>query len=148
VAFIIWRLSILGQGFAFVEEAYFGRGFLSLGTTFFTWTEAFQSLFRSNPQRMAYYFIEFVAVIVGFAGCIATWRKHGGIAWFSLAVVLLSFTSGPAQGMHRYVLGAPAVFIALSEWGKNPAFDRAWSLLSILLMTIMTIMFTFDMWAG
>jgi hypothetical protein len=148
VAFFVWRMSDLGAGFSFVEEIYFGRGFLSLGTTFYTWTGAFQSLFEANSQRVAYYLIEFGAIILGFAACFATWRRYRGIAWFSLAVVLLSFTSGPAQGMHRYVLGAPSVFIALSQWGRHPAFDRAWTILSLLLMGMIAALFTFDMWAG
>ena len=42
--------------------------------------------------------------------------------------------SGDVQGFHRYILGAPAIFIGLSRWGRNPVFDRAWTILSLLLM--------------
>ena len=56
--------------------------------------------------------------------------------------------SGPAQGIHRYVLGAPAVFIALTRWGTNPVFDRAWTLLSILLMGMLSMLFAFNMWVA
>lgn len=148
LAFIGWRFSALGAGFSFVEEAFFGRGFLSLGTTFFNWSRAFDSLFGPNSQRAAYYAIEFGAIALGVIACVVTWRRYGSIAWFSLAVILLSFTSGPAQGMHRYILGAPAVFIALSQWGKHAAFDRAWTILSILLMGMLAMLFSFDMWTG
>jgi hypothetical protein len=53
------------------------------------------------------------------------------VSLLSIAIVLISWGSGPAQGIHRYVLDAPAVFIALARWGKNPVFDRAWTILSI-----------------
>jgi hypothetical protein len=63
-------------------------------------------------------------------------------------VVLLSFTSGPAQGMHRYVLAAPPLFLFLGRLGNNKAFDRVWTIASILLMSTLVILFTFDMWTG
>ena len=75
-------------------------------------------------------------------------RRHRDLAWFGLLVVLLSLTSGPAQGMHRYVLGAPPLFLFLSRQGRRPAFDRLWTLGSTLVMAVMAIMFMFDMWAG
>ena len=50
--------------------------------------------------------------------------------------------------MHRYVLAAPPVFLYLSRLGKNPAFDRAWTIASVLLMGVLAMLFTFDMWAG
>jgi hypothetical protein len=50
--------------------------------------------------------------------------------------------------MHRYVLGAPPVFLFLSHWGRKPAFDRVWTLASTLVMGIMATMYIFDMWAG
>lgn len=147
-AFAVWRFSPLGAGFEYVEENYFGRGFLALGTTYFNWREAFRSLGGNNPQRAAYYAIEFGAIVLGFAAIAATWRKFPGLAVFSLAVVVLSFTSGPAQGMHRYVLGAPSVFVALSQWGQNPALDRGWTIFSVLLMGMLATLFTFNMWTG
>jgi hypothetical protein len=40
------------------------------------------------------------------------------------------------------------VFIALSRWGKNPVFDRAWTIASILLMGMLATLFTFDLWVA
>ena len=70
------------------------------------------------------------------------------LAWFGFLVVLLSFTSGPAQGMHRYILASPPVFLLLSRWGKNQSFDRAWTIASVLVMGMMAMLFSFDMWTG
>jgi hypothetical protein len=75
-------------------------------------------------------------------------KTHPEIAWFSIAIVLISWGSGPAQGIHRYVLGAPTVFIALARWGKNPVFDRAWTILSILLMGMLAMLYAFNMWVA
>ena len=59
-----------------------------------------------------------------------------------------SFGSGPAQGIQRYILGAPAVFVMLAHWGKNPIFDRAWTLFSILIMGLLAMLFAFNFWVA
>lgn len=148
LAFVAWRLSYFGMAFSRVEEAFFGRGFLNLGGTYGAWRQAFFSMFENNPQATAYYVVEFGAIILALTACIAGLRKYPDLAWFGLLVVVLSFTSGPAQGMHRYVLAAPPIFLFLSEWGRRPAFDRVWTIASVLLMGVMGLMFMFDMWAG
>lgn len=148
VAFAAWKFSCWGTASNRVEELFFGRGFLSLGVSFYTWRQAFWSLFGPNPQTAAYYVVEFVAIVLGIVACLATWKSCPGLSAYGLAVVLLSLTGGLAQGMHRYVLGAPSVFLFLSRLGKNPIFDRAWSIVSILIMGLFAMMFTYDMWAG
>ncbi|HVF25618.1 MAG TPA: hypothetical protein VNA23_06995 [Anaerolineales bacterium] len=149
IAFLIWKFSDLGIAFDYVEANYFERGFLSLGFAFSAWSNAFRSIFTgSNPQHTAYYITEFIGFAIGITACIAIMKTHPELAWFSLAVVLISWGSGPAQGIHRYVLGAPAVFVALANWGKNPVFDRAWTILSILLMGLNATLFAFNMWVA
>jgi hypothetical protein len=147
-AFGLWKLSPLGSGFGFIEDRFFGRGLLSLGSSFFTWSQAFSSLFGSNPQRAAYYVVEFLAIAMGFIGCARMLRRYPDVTLFSLTVIILSLTSGPAQGMHRYVLGAPALFLFLGDAGRHPAFDRAWTIVSILLMGMLATLYTFNMWVG
>jgi mannosyltransferase PIG-V len=149
IAFLIWKFSYLGLAFDFIESNYFGRGFLSLGYAFYAWAEAFRTMLTgTNPQHTAYYLTEFLGFAIGVIACIVTIKTHPEIGWFSLAVVLISWGSGPAQGIHRYILGAPAVFIALARWGNNPVFDRAWTTLSILLMGLLAMLFAFNMWVA
>ncbi len=50
--------------------------------------------------------------------------------------------------MHRYVIAAPVIFLLLARWGKSEAFDRVWSLASILLMGVFAILFSFNLRAG
>ena len=147
-AFTLWRVSYYGMAFSKVEDEFFGRGLLSLGSTFLNWSSAFRDLFGRNPQAAAYYAIEWGGILLGFTACFAGLRRHPDLAWFGLLVVLLSFTSGPAQGMHRYILAAPPVFLFLARLGNKPAFDRAWTMASLLLMGILATLFTFDMWTG
>lgn len=147
-AFLIWRVSYYGLAFSKVEEEFFGRGMLAFGNTFISWSEGFKAIFGTNPNAAAYYFVEWLGIIIGFIACIAGFKRHPDIAIFGFLVVFLSFTSGPAQGMYRYVLSAPPVFLFLSRLGKNPVFDRLWTIASILIMGMMCTMYMFDMWAG
>jgi hypothetical protein len=149
IAFLIWKVSYLGLAFDYIESNYFGRGFLSLGYAFYAWAEAFRTMLTgTNPQHTAYYLTEFLGFAIGVVACILTIKTHPEIGWFSIAVVLISWGSGPAQGIHRYILGAPAVFITLARWGNNPVFDRAWTTLSILLMGLLAMLFAFNMWVA
>jgi Gpi18-like mannosyltransferase len=149
IAFLMWRSSHLGQGFHLVETEHYGRGFLSIGKAFYEWSQAFRTMVQGmNPQHSAYYFTEFLGFTIAIVACIFCVKISPEVGWFSVAVVLVSWGSGPAQGIHRYILGAPAVFIALAYWGRNPVFDRAWTLLSILLMGALAMLFAFDMWVA
>jgi hypothetical protein len=149
IAFLIWKVSYFGLAFDYIESNFFGRGFLSLGSAFYSWSESLRTMLAgTNPQHTAYYITEFLGLVIGVTACVVTIKTHPELAWFSVAIVLISWGSGPAQGIHRYVLGAPAVFIALSRWGKNPVFDRAWTILSILIMGLLSMMYAFNMWVA
>jgi len=147
--FGIWKFSYLGLAFDYIEANFFGRGFLSLGYAFYAWSESFRTMLAgTNPQHTAYYITEFLGLAIGVVACVATFKTHPEYAWFSFAIVFISWGSGPAQGIHRYILGAPAVFIALSRWGRNPVFDRIWTIISILWMGSLAALFAFDMWVA
>jgi len=148
LTYLAWRLSYYGMAFTTVEQAFFGRGLFTLGMSFITWSDSLRILFGQNGQASAYYLIEWFGVLLGFTACIVGFRRHPDLAWFGLGVVVLSFTSGLAQGMYRYVLAAPPVFLFLSRLGKNKAFDLSWTLASILVMGMLATLFTFDMWTG
>ena len=112
------------------------------------WAVLKTTLSGDNPQARAYYLTEFLGLVLGAVACWRTLKTHPMLGWFSLAVFILSWASGPVQGIHRYILTAPAVFVTLSEWGENPIFDRAWTILSIMLMGFLAAMFAFDLWVA
>lgn len=138
----------MGTRFHTVEGAFFGREAFALARSLAAWKEAFSLLFGPNPQSIVYYGVEFAAVVLGLASCLATLRRYPDLALFGLAIMAVAFSSGQAQGMHRYVLAAPSVFLVLSRLGKNEILDRSWTFLSTLLMGLYAMLFAFDMWAG
>jgi hypothetical protein len=149
ITYLLWRFSYLGLNFRYIEDKIYGRGVLQLDQAFYFWSEAFRTMLDgTNAQHTAYYLTEFLGLAIGVIACVATIRTHPEIGWFSFAVLLISWGSGPAQGIHRYILGAPAVFITLARWGNNPVFDRAWTILSILLMGLYAMLFAFNMWVA
>jgi hypothetical protein len=151
ITFLIWKFSWLGVNFDFVEARYFGRGFLDFGTAFYLWATPIKQFVSGavGPEHVAYYLTEFLGLVVGVTTCIACIRRQPQIAWFSLAVLVISWGSGPAQGIQRYILGAPAVFYMLSYWfGKRPVLDRAWTILSTMLMGFLAMLFAFNMWVA
>ena len=162
IAFVIWKFSYLGLAFDYVESNFFGRGFMSLDYAFYAWTTSFQEMLTGfitgqsidryevfvNPQHSAYYFTEFLGFVIGVITIWRSFREYPELAWFSLVVFVISWGSGPAQGIHRYVLGAPAVFVMLAKWGKNPAFDRAWTIASVLLMGLLAMLYAFNYWVA
>jgi hypothetical protein len=113
-----------------------------------TWSGAFKSMFIGNPERTAYFLTEFIGLTIGIVTCIACLKYNPEIALFSLAVLVFSWGSGPVQGIQRYILAAPAVFIMLARWGKNPLFDRAWTIFSLLLMGLLAMLFAFNYWVA
>lgn len=149
IMYLLWRVSYLGLNFQYIQDKIYGRQVLRLDKAFYLWSEAFRTMLDgTNPQHTAYYLTEFLGLAIAVIACIATIRTHSEIGWFSFAVLLISWGSGDAQGIHRYILGAPAVFITLARWGNNPVFDRAWTLLSILLMGLYAMLFAFNMWVA
>lgn len=164
-AYGIWRLT-LGANFDFVEMSFFGRGPLQLDSLL-GWKEAWNVLVHGKAyvpenvtwefsngvtlQNQLYYGFEFLVTIFAAAACLLTMRRRPGLSLFGLAVLVISFTSGNAygsQGMPRYALAVPSMFIVLGSWGRSEVFDRAWTIASILLMGLLAILFSFNFWVA
>ncbi len=142
IAFGIWKISYWGQAFDYVQTYNFGRGFLSFGKSFSSWSDALQTMVAGSvPQSSAYYLTEFLGLAIAISTCIVCLRLDAEAGWFSLAVIVISWGSGDVQSFHRYILAAPAIFLVLSRWGRNPVFDRAWTILSLLLMGALALLF-------
>jgi hypothetical protein len=146
-AWLVWNAT-LGDAFRMVEDIYFSRGVLLIDQSMRAWSDAYEAFTSSNLQARAYYGVEFAAIIIAVAACILTAKRYPLISLFGLLVIVFSFFSGAAQGMHRYVLAVPSIFILLARWGRNTVFERSWTLLSLLAMGLMVTLFTFNFWAG
>lgn len=148
ITFLIWKFSYYGLAFDFIEENFFGSTFMNIPGAIQVWTQAFQSLSSDSLQRSANYALILFLFILALVACFKCMREYPEVAWLSLTIILISWGSGPPSGMHRYILTTPAVFVALAHWGKNPAFDRAWTIASIMWMGFLAAIFAMDMWVA
>lgn len=148
VTHLSWKFSFLGGAFNQVEKAYFQCEPFALSRAWLAWRDGLLAVFGGNPQTRVYFAIEFAAVLLGLVTCLVSLRKDPGMAGYGLVVIAISMTCGVAQGMHRYILAIPSVFLVLSRWGSSEIVDRVWTLASILLMGMLTALFTFDLWVG
>lgn len=147
IAYGIWRV-FFGEQFDFVEDTFFGRHALQIAPSIAAWLGAFSPPAGDNPETVIYYGIEFTATLLATAACLATLSRYPGESLFGLLVILISFTSGIPQGMVRYVLPVPTLFIFTARLGRNAVFDRAWTLANALLMGLLAMLFAFDMWVA
>jgi hypothetical protein len=146
--YLLWSYSEWGQAFKLVQEACFSRYSFNLDKSIEGWRYAWRDTFRHYPQMTAYYLLEFGGLALGVIACLFMLRSYPYETLFSLAVILISVTSGVPRGMHRYILTAPVVFLFLGKLGKNDAFDRLWTILSLLLLGVLAILFAADFWVG
>jgi hypothetical protein len=161
IVYLIWKFSYYGISFDYVEAIFFGRAPLEIGKGFTYWVAAFYNMIAGLSHShalglpnvlvpLAYsadYLIEFVCMGVGCIAILRCLKTDPEVAWFSLATFLIAWVSGP-PGVHRYLLAAPAMFVTLAHWGKNPVFDRAWTVASLLVMGLLSMLFAFNFWVA
>jgi hypothetical protein len=168
-SYLVFSWTTLAEKFHVIEVRFFGSGrtdvpcanqVASLGLphehfwmydpqgSLIGWTSAFQSLNMLTPQRVFYYAIEITTVLLALTACIVIFRKRPEIALYGLAVISTSILSGAPQGMVRYMIAVPALFIVLARWGRHSVFDRLWTLASCLLLGLLALLFSFNYWVG
>lgn len=157
IVYLIWKFSYYGAMFDYVQTLYFGRAPLELGKGFTIWAHTVYGVFIGHEigrtdivaplAWRAHYSLEVFCVVLGFITILRGLKTDPEVAWFSLAAFLIAWVSGP-PGIHRYMLAAPALFITLARWGKNPVFDRAWTIISLLLMGLLTMLYAFNFWVA
>jgi hypothetical protein len=148
VTYLAWHSSHLGKMFDWVERDFFGRGILRFGQAWGQWRYAITELAAKNPQTAVYYGIEISIIMVSLIGCLFLIHQRPGLAAFSLLVLLVSIGSASPQSVSRYLLVMPTTYIFLSHLGRSAIFDRAWTLLSLLLMGMLATLFSFNFWVA
>ena len=167
-AFGAWYLSPLGQKWRDVEDGYFAWSFDLVGA-WNQWVNVWNSLMTGVDKTMAsgvgcqyygggplssasmvYLTLELLALALAVVATVWLVRRMPGVALFGVGVLLLSFGSSAAspQGMDRYVLAVPAIFLMLAWFGRRDVFDRAWVLASTLLMGMLVMLCTFGFWVS
>ncbi len=145
-AYLAWSF-VFGERFHLVES-YFGRGLLALDTFWTTWTTELLHFSDYGPQSQAFLLLEFGGAALSIVACLWAIRRWPGVALFGLAAILLPITSGAPQGVIRFAMTVPAIFLLLAHLGENQAFDRAWIIPSTLLMGLLATLFSFNLWVG
>jgi hypothetical protein len=64
------------------------------------------------------------------------------------STLLISVTSGASQSLIRYIIVIPTVYVFRAHPGRWRVFDRARTLLGLLLMGMLAALFAFDFWTA
>ena len=148
LAYGIWATSAMGEAFAVVQREYFGRELFNHEAAWNGWSTALADLGAAVPETQVYYGLEVAAVVGAVIACAWAIRRWPAAAAFGLTTIAVSLASGAPQGMVRYVLAVPPIFLGLARLGANPAFDRGWTIASVLLMALLAALYTFDFWVA
>jgi Dolichyl-phosphate-mannose-protein mannosyltransferase len=146
--YLVWTSSTMGRTFETVQREYFGRGALNIGAAWESWTSVLGTFGEALPETRVYYGLEVAAIALSVVACAWAFRRWPGAALFGLAVLFISLSSGAPQGMIRYALAVPAIFLLLARLGEHPVFDRGWTLISILLMGMLATVYSVDFWVA
>jgi hypothetical protein len=153
--YLLWSFSPLGAGFRFVEENFFGRGPLMVIPSIYGLGLGFRAILGQDSlwvgdaaQSAIYFALEFLAIGLGMVACNRTFKEHPELSTFGLLAWTIAVFSGAPQSMVRYMLVLPSIYIFLSRKGRNPTFDRAWTVASLLLMGLECALFSFDFWVA
>ncbi|MBN1617187.1 MAG: hypothetical protein JW875_07720 [Spirochaetales bacterium] len=145
--FLVWKFSFLGERFDIVEHAFFGRSFAPI-VSIRAWLSCFASIISWPSPRGAYYAIELAALGLALVSSVWGAKRYPDLVVFGLAVLAASVLSVATQGIVRYVLSCPIIFVFLAHKGRCSGFDRVWSLISILLLGFFALLFSLDMWVA
>jgi hypothetical protein len=166
VTFVVWYLSPLGRSWQTVESQYFGRSYDPIGSLDLWWKALWSVISGTDKSGIplpyapygggqlatstsVYLCLELAALALAVVAGIWLWRRRmRSVALFGFAVLLLSAGSSSGQGMIRYILAVPAIFLMLAWLGRHPIFDRVWTMASTLLMGMLAMLFTFGFWVA
>jgi Gpi18-like mannosyltransferase len=147
-AYLVWN-AVLGERFGHIQVGYFGRASFNLYATLTGFSEAWNAILRGSILNMrAYYLLEIGVVLLAIAAIVLGARRYPVMALTSALLLVVPLTSGAPQSLIRYVLPLPIIYLTLGRLCEHPLFDRAWTLISLLLFGMLVSLFTFDMWVA
>jgi hypothetical protein len=147
-AYAVWATSAMGRAFELVQREYFGRELLNVEAAWNGWSNALGGFAEALPETRAYYGLEVVAIVGAVIACVWAIRRWPAASVFGLVTLGVSLASGAPQGMVRYALAVPAIFLVLARLGASPAFDRGWTIASVLLMALLAALYSVDFWVA
>ena len=145
--FAVWKLSYLGTRFDIVERAFFGR-ILDPAASIRSWLAAFAAIGAGKGETATYYLLELLSLVAIVVSTAQGARRHPDLAAFGVVAIALAFFSVVPQGLVRYALSCPLVFVMASRYTGKRTAERAYTLASVLLMAFLAVLFSLDMWVG
>ena len=80
--------------------------------------------------------------------CWSARREWPALALYGALALLVPFASGQLVSMNRYALMALPVYLVLARKGRDPLFDRLWTLTAVLLLALYLVGFAHGYWTG
>jgi hypothetical protein len=149
VVHLLWRTSTLGEGWARLQDFYFGRGYLSIPESIWSWVVGGAYAFTHGHEALVTFLLDRAAIFLALAASIALLRRREwAIGAFSLALVVASGLSGDHQSTIRYMAVVPALPIWLAGIGRRAWFDRVWVIGCVLLLGLLALLFSRDFWVA
>lgn len=146
---LMWRVSALGEGWARLQDFYFGRGYLSITDTVGSWIVGGAYAVTHGHEALITFLLDRLAIFLALAASVALLRQRDRvIGAFSLALVIASGISGDHQSTIRYMAVVPALPIWLAGIGRRPWFDRVWVIGSAMLLGLLALLFSRDFWVA
>ena len=148
VAYLAWSLSPMARNFYLVEEAWFGHRPFDLPSSIAAWKDAWGLFTQGHIHARILHGMEFASILLALVSSLWLLRRDVGLGIFCLLLLAVPSVSGSFQSMIRYMLVIPASYIFLAWLGRHPSFDRAWTILSTLLLGMEALLYAFDMWVA
>lgn len=148
IAYGLWRVAY-GAQFDAVEEAWFGNSLLDLNTTISAWTQILERA-RENEQTAVIVLLQVSTIALALVSCVLGAKRYPELAAFGFFALIIPLTAGgtSVQSTIRYLLVVPTLWVMLGRWGRSPAFDRGWTVLSVLLLAMQAYLFSYDFWVA
>lgn len=145
-AFVGWLLWLDARGLdMFAAQARFGREVLSLRAlgVFFG-----DLLYTLREPMAVHILLDLALTLLAAVACVVELRRRPGLALYGLGALAMGVGSGQLVSMNRYALAVVPLFLVLTRWGRRPAFDRVWTVVSLLWFALYVVLYVHGFWVG
>jgi hypothetical protein len=122
-----------------------------------TFWQGFSAMFVHGDKPTAGYLLgtplevfEILPLLAAFLVLtVLVWRRFGAALGLMCALlIIVPLLSNSMLSFNRYLLPLVPCFVILGRWGRNKAFDVAYSLLGGALLVMFLMMYTHRVWTG
>ena len=92
--------------------------------------------------------LDLALTLLAAAACVVELRRRPGLAFYGLGALAMGVGSGQLVSMNRYALAVVPLYFVLTRWGRRPAFDRVWTVVSLLWFAFYLVLYVHGFWVG